>query len=86
VASITTMTIKLEEREMASAIVAAYLRDRAEQYVPSSGICYALHDVAAKVAAGEAFAAYDAGELDDLMPTHRRTTAPVEYDHKRRPR
>jgi len=49
------------------AIVAAFIRDRAEQYDPSSGYHEALSRLAAKIACGEHRKAYAHGELDDLL-------------------
>ena len=48
-------------------VVAAYVRDRQDQYVPSSGIYDALGELAAKLQAGEHVEAYRHGELDDLI-------------------
>jgi hypothetical protein len=55
-------------RHSTTAIVAAYIRDRAAQYEPSSGSRVALENVAAALGADEHLAAYDAGELDDMLP------------------
>jgi len=49
------------------AVAAAYVYDRAHQYVPSSGIHAALSDVAFDLQAGEALHARDHGELVDLI-------------------
>ncbi|HEY1695178.1 MAG TPA: hypothetical protein VGG39_23580 [Polyangiaceae bacterium] len=49
----------------AIAAVARYIRDRADQYVASSGIHAALCELAWDVAKGEAEAAWLYGELDD---------------------
>lgn len=46
---------------------AAYVRDRAHQYVPSSGIHAALLDVAAELEDGAHLEAHRHGELDDLI-------------------
>lgn len=55
---------------------AAYVRDRAHQYVPSSGIHDALLEVARAIEQGEHVAAGSCGELDDLVGEirKRRTT------------
>lgn len=58
---------RITTRLGASSVIAAYVRDRAHQYVPSSGIHAALHDLAAQIRNGEAWDAYDHGELDDLL-------------------
>lgn len=49
-------------------INAAYLIDRCGQYVPSSGIVTALENVSVAIRNGEARAAFDHGELEDLLP------------------
>ena len=45
--------------------LAAYLLDRADQYVSDSPCWIALSDAAANVANGDALASLRAGELDD---------------------
>lgn len=54
---------------------AAYVRDRAEQYKVSSGSHVALIEVAIALENEEHFAAFKAGELDDLIveAMHRRS-------------
>ena len=51
----------------ADQIVAAFVQDRAGQYVESSGIKAALCELAERLAAGEHRKAYRHGELDDLL-------------------
>ncbi len=46
---------------------ACYVRDRAHQYVTSSGSHDALMTVAAQLERGEHFEAFKVGELDDLI-------------------
>lgn len=54
--------------EETSRIFCAWLRDRATQWVPSSGIFAAINDELATAAlAGEPFDAHRHGELDDLL-------------------
>lgn len=50
-----------------SRVAAAYVEDRAKQYVTGSGIVGALEDLAAELREGEHFGAFGHGELDDLL-------------------
>lgn len=70
-----------EFRRHASRVIAAYVRDRAHQYTPSSGVHAALCDLAGNIRDGEAWEAFDHGELDDLMkePKKRRRTCRRSY-------
>lgn len=54
----------MRRRELSAA---AYVRDRADQYVTSSGSHVALMNVAAALERGEHFEALAHGELDDLV-------------------
>lgn len=57
------------------AVAAAYVEDRAHQYVPSSVVHGAMLDTAHEMRQGSATDAYEAGELDDLMK--KRAVAPA---------
>ncbi len=50
------------------AVFAAYVQDRSEQYDRGSGSRAALEELAEKISKGEAEAAHEHGELDDLLP------------------
>lgn len=50
-----------------SQVVGAWLRDRAHQWDPDSGIHAAVLELAANVKAGDAIVSWDHGELDDLL-------------------
>lgn len=53
--------------------VAAFIRDRAHQFDESSGIFHALLDVAREIENGAIEEAFNHGELDDLLPSGRRS-------------
>jgi hypothetical protein len=59
---------RLDEREAC----AAYCLDRADQYVPGSGICPALADAAEGIAKGDAAGMMARGETEDLLRRVRR--------------
>lgn len=50
-----------------TAVAAAWVHDRAHQYVPSSGVHDALLQVAASLRRGDHIEAWKHGELDDLL-------------------
>jgi hypothetical protein len=56
-------------------VMYAYIKDRAAQYEPSSGIFCALNDeLAPRILDGDAYSAYEHGELDDLMEEYHERT------------
>jgi hypothetical protein len=65
----TPMPRDLDPKTRAEAcrIFRAWLFDRAEQYEDSSGIRSAFDELMQRVRDGEPFAAYDHGELDDIL-------------------
>lgn len=56
--------MKTKETKITTHDIAAYLLDRADQYVTSSPCWIALSDAARNVALGEVTQAKDSGELD----------------------
>ena len=55
------------EMERRDAVVVAFIKDRREQYVPSSGSYDALCELVARFERGEHREAFEHGELDDLL-------------------
>jgi hypothetical protein len=63
------------ERKRYAQVMYAYIKDRAAQYEPSSGIFCALNDeLAPRILDGDAYSAYEHGELDDLMEEYHERT------------
>lgn len=56
-----------QDRQLSSLDVAAYLLDRADQYVTDSPCWIALADAAFNIVVGEVEAAKDNGDLDDSL-------------------
>lgn len=56
-------------------IAAAFVEDRAHQYVESSGIHSALLELAAQLRDGDHMRAFEHGELDDLLKRREAVTA-----------
>lgn len=80
-----------ETEALVSRIAAAYVRDRSEQYIPSSGIYTALCELAAKFDEDAHMTAFRHSELDDLLkkrgdPLSKVTAIKIEMvvDGKRR--
>lgn len=61
------MKLTAAERNELSAVFAAFVRDRREQYKPSSGTYHAFVLLEEAISDGEVFARFQRGELDDLL-------------------
>jgi hypothetical protein len=65
------MCVQVEARDHERATVVAWLRDRAGQYDPSSGIVTAIENRWVEIKSGDHEEARKHGELDDLLYSER---------------